>query len=134
MYNASFCRVAPLEKGILTGKYRNGSQLSSKPTGARRLMYRDLLPKTTDLLKELEVLAQKYDKSISQVSLNWVICKGAIPIPGCKTAKQATDNAGAMGWRLSSDDIDTLDQASESLKEKNRAAFNLDNDRLVPEI
>ena len=30
-----------------------------------------------------------------QVAINWTICKGALPIPGAKNARQAREAAGA---------------------------------------
>ena len=45
----------------------------------------------------------------SQVALNWLIAKGAVPIPGAKNRAQATENAGALGWQLSADDLAALD-------------------------
>ena len=32
--------------------------------------------------------------------MNYVIYKGAIPIPGARTRSQFKDNIGAMNWRL----------------------------------
>lgn len=32
-----------------------------------------------------------------QVAINWCICKGALPIPGAKNAKQAKEAAGECG-------------------------------------
>jgi pyridoxine 4-dehydrogenase len=46
------------------------------------------------------------------VALNWLICQGAIPIPGVKSARQVRDNAGALGWRLNGDELVALDRAS----------------------
>jgi aryl-alcohol dehydrogenase-like predicted oxidoreductase len=51
-------------------------------------------------------------KTPAQVALNWVMCKGAVPIPGAKTARQAQDNAGALGWRLTDQEVAALDAAS----------------------
>jgi aryl-alcohol dehydrogenase-like predicted oxidoreductase len=48
-------------------------------------------------------------KTPAQVALNWLICKGAVPIPGAKNADQAKANTGALGWRLSSGDVEELD-------------------------
>ena len=31
-----------------------------------------------------------------QVAINWTICKGAVPIPGAKSAKQAKEAAGVV--------------------------------------
>jgi pyridoxine 4-dehydrogenase len=55
-------------------------------------------------------------KSVAQVALNWTICKGTVPIPGAKNAKQAQDNLGALGWRMSEAEVVALDNASEKIK------------------
>ena len=31
-----------------------------------------------------------------QVAINWTICKGAVPIPGAKNARQAKEAAGGL--------------------------------------
>jgi aryl-alcohol dehydrogenase-like predicted oxidoreductase len=49
------------------------------------------------------------------VALNWVICKGALPIPGAKNATQAEQNAGALNWRLSEEEVAALDEASDRI-------------------
>jgi len=46
------------------------------------------------------------------VALNWVICKGALPIPGAKTLEQLEQNAGAVGWSLSEAEVAELDEMS----------------------
>jgi pyridoxine 4-dehydrogenase len=47
-----------------------------------------------------------------QVAINWCICKGTIPIPGAKTLGQASENLGALGWKLSEGEVQELDRAS----------------------
>jgi diketogulonate reductase-like aldo/keto reductase len=54
-------------------------------------------------------------KSNVQVALNWVICKGALPIPGAKNAEQAQQNAGGLGWRLTEEEIARLDETSDAV-------------------
>ena len=54
-------------------------------------------------------------KSKSQVALNWCICKGALPIPGAKNARQAEENAGALGWKLTEEEVAKLDEASDAI-------------------
>jgi diketogulonate reductase-like aldo/keto reductase len=54
-------------------------------------------------------------KSNTQVALNWVICKGALPIPGAKNAAQAQENAGGLGWRLKEEEVARLDEASDAI-------------------
>jgi pyridoxine 4-dehydrogenase len=45
------------------------------------------------------------NKTPSQVALNWCIAKGTLPIPGAKNERQATENAGALGWSLTPNEI-----------------------------
>ena len=55
------------------------------------------------------------------MALNWLICKGAVPIPGAKNAAQAEQNAGALGWRLAADEVAALDRVA---KHGQRRLFN----------
>jgi len=48
-----------------------------------------------------------------QVAINWCICKGTIPIPGVKSITQAEENLGALGWRLSSNELLQLEDAAQ---------------------
>jgi pyridoxine 4-dehydrogenase len=52
-------------------------------------------------------------KTQAQIALNWLICKGTMPIPGAKNARQAEMNAGSLGWRLAEDQVKSLDDASD---------------------
>lgn len=45
-----------------------------------------------------------------QVALNYLMCKGAIPIPGCTKVDHAEEVLGAMGWRLEEDDLVIIDE------------------------
>ncbi len=104
---------SPLAMGILSGKYTP----ENPPKGARASQYStSFLSKIQPLIKLLKRLGQDHDgKTASQVALNWVICKGALPIPGAKNAKQAGENSGAIGWRLTNMEVQQLDEMSESV-------------------
>ncbi len=106
---------SPLTLGLLTGKYTEGGVL---PKGPRRLLFKRLLPKITPLLESLKEIAQSRAKTMSQVAINWCICKGTIPIPGAKTPQQAWENLGAMGWRLSDGEVEELDTIALKLDQK----------------
>jgi diketogulonate reductase-like aldo/keto reductase len=54
-------------------------------------------------------------KTPTQIALNWVISKGAIPIPGVKNRQQAMEVVGALGWHLSSEQMDALDKVSQEV-------------------
>lgn len=106
---------SPLALGLLTGKF---SEKGPFPKGIRGLLFRQLLPGMRSLLACLREVAQSRNKSMSQVAINWCICKGTIPIPGAKTIDQAKDNIGALGWYLNSSEIAELDQAAASADKK----------------
>jgi aryl-alcohol dehydrogenase-like predicted oxidoreductase len=102
----------PLGFGLLTGKYKP----SDLPLNLRhRLIKPSDLRRATPLINLMGEIGQRYGKSLAQVALNWVICKGAVPIPGAKNPRQAAENAGALGWRLEAEEVDALDHASDGL-------------------
>jgi aryl-alcohol dehydrogenase-like predicted oxidoreductase len=80
--------------------------------------YAELLKKLPPVLKLLQEIGLNHgDKTVSQVSLNWLICKGALPIPGAKNATQARENAGGLGWKLTDEETAKLDEASDAAME-----------------
>ena len=100
---------SPLAQGLLTGKYSAQEQ----PVGARKLDSRFSktgLEKIALVMSTLRKIGKKYDRTPAQVALNWLIAQdGVIPIPGAKTPKQARENAGALGWSLSVDEVNQLE-------------------------
>jgi aryl-alcohol dehydrogenase-like predicted oxidoreductase len=128
---------SPLEQGVLSGKYRTGPV--SMPLARRllasigprldplgdtkgslpvfkRLLYgtRDKRPeKLEPLFVVLEEIARAHEKTIAQVALNWLVQQDAciIPIPGAKNARQASENVGALGWRLTEEEHARISQA-----------------------
>ena len=108
---------SPIAKGMLTGKYTP----DNVPPGMRGRMYnRQYLGKIQPLIGLLNEIGQAHGvansaKTPSQVSLNWLICKGAVPIPGAKNLGQAQENLGALGWRLTDEEVARLDEASDKV-------------------
>ena len=103
---------SPLAKGFLTGKYSP----EKLPPGPRAGMLSNILPKLQPLLKLMTEIGQDHGgKSNAQVALNWCICKGTMPIPGAKNAEQAQQNAGALGWKLTEEQVKALDGASDEV-------------------
>jgi aryl-alcohol dehydrogenase-like predicted oxidoreductase len=105
---------SPLAQGLLTGKYRPGN--ADTPDGARKGDSRfkeEGLQKIEPLLALLDEFGEKYQTTPAQVALNWLIAQGGvIPIPGAKTARQAIENAGAIGWSLDPSEVTRLEQIS----------------------
>jgi aryl-alcohol dehydrogenase-like predicted oxidoreductase len=104
---------SPLAQGLLTGKYTVGSDL--QPAGARRLdpkFNKKGLQKIEPVLAALQSIGAAHEKTAVQVALNWLISNGVVPIPGAKNAKQAEQNAGALGWQITPAEREQLNNVS----------------------
>jgi aryl-alcohol dehydrogenase-like predicted oxidoreductase len=107
---------SPLAQGLLTGKYSIDS--AETPTGARKIdprFKKENLQKIAPVISLLRNFGEKYDRTPAQVALNWLIAQGnVIPIAGVKTAEHVRQNAGALDWKLSDDEIGELELVSRS--------------------
>jgi aryl-alcohol dehydrogenase-like predicted oxidoreductase len=109
---------SPLGWGRLTGRIRRGaplpdvSRLQSKlavdkgPQVPEEYLYR--------VVDALDALARETDKSVPQVALNWLLQRPSVStvIIGARNEEQLRQNLGAVGWRLSAEQVACLDVAS----------------------
>jgi len=104
---------SPLEQGLLTGKYSP----QNPPGGVRGLRFRgDSLQQLGVLLERMREIGEAHGgKTPAQVALNWTLCKGTIPIPGVKRKRQAEENLGALGWRLTTAEVEALGKLGRDL-------------------
>ena len=107
--DVSVIAYGPLAEGLLTGKYGPGSP----PPLLRRLrLARSRLDSLPPLIGLMRDIGSAHNATPSQVALNWLVARGTLPIPGVKSAEQASDNAAAMTWQLCSDEIERLGEAT----------------------
>lgn len=99
---------SPIGQGRLTGKYSQ----SNPPPGRRSFSAHpmELVDKVVAVSRH--VGEANGGRTPAQVALRWIIEKGAVPIPGAKNAEQARQNAGALGWTLSPEDVAALDRVA----------------------
>ncbi len=103
---------SPLAGGFLTGKYRKGQPVPAGSRGEnneriRKYAESDLGQKT---LGALEEIGHAHEKSIGQTALAWLLSIPVItaPIVGASSVKQLQDSLGAVGYRLSADEMKAL--------------------------
>ena len=109
---ATLIAYQPLASGALTGKYAPGT----KPKGLRkyvRYFRGNALESVWTIVGLLREIGEKYSKSPSQVALRWLMKDDyVLPIPGAKNAKQAADNAQALSFSLTPEEIEKLSSAT----------------------
>lgn len=99
---------SPIGQGRLTGKY----SVSNPPPGKRSFSAHPMALVDT-VVDELRRIGEANGgRTPAQVALRWIIDKGAVPIPGAKNGEQALQNAGALGWALSPEDLAALDRVA----------------------
>jgi aryl-alcohol dehydrogenase-like predicted oxidoreductase len=111
--NIGVIPYSPLAGGFLTGKYRRGGPVpdSARASGIQRRYLND---KGFTILEALEKLGQGRGKSIAQMALAWQLSQPVIssPIIGANSVEQLNDSLGAVGLRLTDEEMKALDAAS----------------------
>jgi len=108
----------PLARGLLSGKYHKNPELLSRMSGWRRASMKRNLERCRPLINAMDEIATKYEATIAQVALNWLINFNGeivVTIPGATKVRQAEENAGGMKFRLSDDEMARLDDVSHRL-------------------
>jgi aryl-alcohol dehydrogenase-like predicted oxidoreductase len=103
---------SPLAMGALTGKYSAGTRAGGLrrflPTFNPRTMAS--VQQVVDLLRRI---GERYSKTPSQVALRWLIQKeDVLPIAGAKNSAQAAENAGALSFSITPEEVEMLNQAT----------------------
>ncbi|MEH8462447.1 aldo/keto reductase [Klebsiella quasipneumoniae subsp. similipneumoniae] len=127
-----FVPYSPLGRGFLTGKITDPSLFAADDF--RRNLPRfqaETMRKNQQLLDRLQQVAGRYDATLAQMALAWVMSKGEdiVPIPGARKINHLRVNAAAADIMLSPEDILTIDHifAAENVAglRYNQGDFNL---------
>jgi aryl-alcohol dehydrogenase-like predicted oxidoreductase len=117
---------SPLAKGALAGVTASRAVQRVDPRFKAAASDRELM----DALKGV---AGRLGATTAQVSLAWLISKGAVPIPGTTKPDRARELAGSADVKLSPEDVELLDRASSKFVTAwGREYGNLRSIRYVP--
>lgn len=113
-YELGVIPYSPLAGGFLTGKYQSEEKVpdSKRIGGVRRRYFNQAGWRLLDVVRKF---SEEIGKSISQVSLAWLLSNELItsPIIGPRSLEQLDDNLGAVGFRLSAEMRTKLDEVSQ---------------------
>ncbi|HSL43414.1 MAG TPA: aldo/keto reductase [Anaerolineales bacterium] len=88
----------PLNKGILTGKFSSTSTFPENDIRSRENFSDPEIVKRLKLVDELREVLTSDGRTMAQGALAyiWALDERMVPIPGFKSVRQVTENAGAM--------------------------------------
>lgn len=122
---------SPLSGGKLSGKFRRDQPIPDDSRTAKMGGLTEADAKLFDIVDVLLAIAGERGRSVSQVALNWLLARPTISsvVIGARTVEQLTDNLGALEWRLTADEIERLDAASET-----PPPYPYSHQRMFPEL
>ncbi len=109
---------SPLGWGRLTGKIRRGAPLPEQ-SRLKSDASREAGPKVPEdylyaVVDALDAIAAETGKTVPQIALNWLLDRPTVSsiIIGARNEEQLRQNLGALGWRLTPEQIARLDAVS----------------------
>lgn len=115
--NIGVIPYSPIAQGLLTGKFDADTTFDKNDGRSRAPLFQSpWREKALEILEVMRPLAEKYDKTLAQIAINWVNQAPGITsaIVGGRNAAQIEDNAGACGWELSQEDWQELNEKSQA--------------------
>ncbi|MHC9084685.1 aldo/keto reductase [Luteimonas sp. RIT-PG2_3] len=107
---------SPLGWGRLTGRIRRGQAL---PDNSRLHDSAEFGPPVEDerlfkVIDALDAVAADTGRHIAQIALNWLLQRPTVStvVIGARNEEQLQQNLGAIGWQLSAEHLQQLDDAS----------------------
>jgi aryl-alcohol dehydrogenase-like predicted oxidoreductase len=117
-----FMAYGSLAFGLLTGTFSEDMDFGKGDWRARQgkmgsiKMFESLFgpesfPRNIRAVEELKDIAARYERSLPQLALRWALSHPAIStaLVGCRNEAELEDNAGAVGWSITDDDLDEID-------------------------
>jgi len=104
---------SPLSSGVLTGKYDKSTKFKDwRSKGIIGTFTGKAYEKNIDKVDRLKALAETDDKTCAQMAINWVTSKPglATALVGVKNENQMEENLLAVGWELSSDQQEKIEE------------------------
>lgn len=107
---------SPLQRGLLTGKIKPGHKFNEGDSRENNLFYTDEnISRTHTLLEEIKPIAENHNATLAQLVINWTIHRPGVAcvLVGARDDQQVKDNAKALDFSLSSDELDTITAAAD---------------------
>jgi aryl-alcohol dehydrogenase-like predicted oxidoreductase len=103
----------PLASGLLTGKYRKGQPM---PPGTRlseqRFSARFMGEKNIAVVEQLAVFCAERGRTMLQLAFGWLLSRSCVAsiIAGATSPEQVQQNAEALRWQMTTDELAAIDR------------------------
>ncbi|HEY0298093.1 MAG TPA: aldo/keto reductase, partial [Arachidicoccus sp.] len=114
--NIGILAYSPLQRGLLTGKYKPGHTFNEGDTRAGSKFYSDeYIIKINQFLEKIQPIADGKSASLAQLILRWTLEQPGITIAlaGARNAAQAIDNAKVLELKLTQEELNFINQKIE---------------------
>ena len=109
---------SPLQRGILTGKIKPDHQFSPGDTRPMAKHYKpENIKRINKMLDSIKPIADSHNATLSQLMINWTAHRPAMAcvLVGARDEKQVKDNAKALSFKLTDEELKKITQAADEL-------------------
>lgn len=102
---------SPLQRGLLTGKIKPGHTFTGYDTRKdSKFFTNENIQRANELLEKIKPIAEKHNATLAQVVINWTAYQDGMGcvLVGARNEQQVKDNAGAMDFTLSSEELEQI--------------------------
>jgi len=117
--NIGILAYSPLQRGLLTGKITSDYQFGEGDHRARNKFFKEPnRTRTNDFLEKIKPIADHYEVTLAQLVINWTVKREGITaaLVGARNAEQAQENAKAMSFSLSAEEIEKINSELEKVE------------------
>jgi len=110
-HNTGVVAYSPMASGLLTGKF-DINRVAENDWRHRAPEFKEPnLTANLDLVEGLRPIAEKYGKTVAQLSVAWVLRRPEVTsaIVGARRPSQIEETVGASGWEIEAEDLDQIE-------------------------
>jgi aryl-alcohol dehydrogenase-like predicted oxidoreductase len=113
-YRLGLLPFFPLASGLLTGKYKRGAAAPDDTRFGKSPALRDryVTPRNEDIVGKLQAFAQARGHSMLELAFSWLLSRPQVSsvIAGATRVEQVEQNATAIAWTLSAEELAEIDK------------------------
>ncbi len=118
-HNVGVVVYSPLQRGLLTGKFTPGHKFAENDhRKGNRLFQPENLRRINAFLDTIRPIAEAHNATLAQLVIQWTVRRDGITaaLVGARNPRQAADNAAALDFTLSAEEIQQIDDRLAELK------------------